>query len=61
MIGSNPMSRLSRTLLLVACLLGAALPRAQAQDYAREQRWAEEVVPNVVVGDAVAVFIAGLK
>lgn len=53
MIGSNPMSRLSRTLLLIACLLGAAPMRAQAQDYAREQRWAEEVVPNVVVGDAV--------
>jgi len=47
------MSRVSLALLLIACLLGAALPRAQAQDYAREQRWAEEVVPNVVVGDAV--------
>jgi pimeloyl-ACP methyl ester carboxylesterase len=53
MIGSNPMSRLSRTLLLIVILLGAALPRAQAQDYAREKRWAEEVVPNLVVGDAV--------
>ena len=26
---------------------------AQAQDYAREKRWADEVVPNIVVGDAV--------
>ena len=26
---------------------------AQAQDYAREKRWADEVVPDVVVGDAV--------
>lgn len=26
---------------------------ARAQDYAREKRWADEVVPNVVVGDAV--------
>jgi pimeloyl-ACP methyl ester carboxylesterase len=37
--------------VVVALLLVAA--RAQAQDYAREKRWADEVVPNVVVGDAV--------
>jgi alpha/beta superfamily hydrolase len=30
----------------------AALP-AMAQDYAREKRWADEVVPSLVVGDAV--------
>ncbi len=30
----------------------AALP-AWGQDYAREKRWADEVVPNLVVGDAV--------
>ena len=30
----------------------AALPAA-AQDYAREKRWADEVVPGLVVGDAV--------
>ncbi|HMA88048.1 MAG TPA: DUF3530 family protein [Burkholderiales bacterium] len=39
---------------LIAFLATAfAAASAQAQDYAREQRWAEEVVPNVVVGDAV--------
>ena len=38
-----------RLLLLV---LMAALPAA-AQDYAREKRWADEVVPALVVGDAV--------
>ena len=30
-----------------------AASSARAQDYAREKRWADEVVPNVVVGDAV--------
>jgi alpha/beta superfamily hydrolase len=35
-----------------ALLLAAALPAA-AQDYQREERWAAEIVPNVVVGDAV--------
>ena len=39
---------------LIAFLAAAfAAASAQAQDYAREHRWAEEVVPNVVVGDAV--------
>ena len=33
-------------------LLAAALPAA-AQDYEREKRWAAEIVPNLVVGDAV--------
>lgn len=33
-------------------MLMAALPAA-AQDYAREKRWADEVVPGLVVGDAV--------
>lgn len=32
--------------------MAAALP-APAQDYAREKRWADEVVPALVVGDAV--------
>ena len=38
--------------LAAALLLAAALP-ASAQDYEREKRWAAEIVPNVVVGDAV--------
>lgn len=38
--------------LLAAFALLLALPAA-AQDYAREKRWADEVVPNLVVGDAV--------
>ena len=37
---------------LAALLLAAALPVA-AQDYEREKRWAAQVVPSVVVGDAV--------
>ena len=31
---------------------------APAQDYAREQRWADEVVPGLVVGDAVRIRAA---
>jgi alpha/beta superfamily hydrolase len=34
-------------------LLAAAVPAA-AQDYEREKRWASEIVPNLVVGEAVA-------
>jgi pimeloyl-ACP methyl ester carboxylesterase len=37
--------------LVAAALLGAALA-ATAADYAREERWAQEVVPALVVGDA---------
>jgi pimeloyl-ACP methyl ester carboxylesterase len=44
------MSRIFGIAVLV-CLLAA--PAARAQDYAREKRWADEVVPNLVVGDAV--------
>jgi len=38
-------------LLLMALLLTAA--NVQAADYVREQKWADEVVPGVVVGDPV--------
>lgn len=37
----------------LAWLLAVAALPALAQDYAREQRWANEVVPGLVVGDAV--------
>ncbi len=39
-------------LVLMATMAVASLPVA-AQDYAREKRWADEVVPGLVVGDAV--------
>ena len=39
--------------VVALAVLVSALVTAHAQDYAREQRWAEEVVPNLVVGDAV--------
>jgi hypothetical protein len=38
-------------LLLAAAIAGAA--HAQTSDVAREKRWAEQVVPGLVVGDAV--------
>ena len=37
----------------LAMLLAAMLLPAQAQDYEREKRWSDEVVPGLVVGDAV--------
>ena len=42
---------------LLVVLLAFALPAA-AQDYEREKRWAAEVVPNLVVGDAVQISAA---
>ena len=42
---------IARLFLVIAM---TAFPAAsQAQDYAREKRWADEVVPGLVVGDAV--------
>lgn len=40
-------------ILLTGLILLLAASSARAQDYAREKRWADEVVPNIVVGDAV--------
>lgn len=37
----------------LALLLAIVVLPAAAQDYARERRWADEVVPTLVVGDAV--------
>jgi Protein of unknown function (DUF3530) len=44
---------MNRFLGIAVLVLLLAAPGARAQDYAREKRWADEVVPNVVVGDAV--------
>jgi pimeloyl-ACP methyl ester carboxylesterase len=43
---------------LAALFLACAVSCAQAQDYGREQRWAAEVVPSVVVGDAVKLTLS---
>lgn len=40
-------------LCVFAALCGLAVPPAPAQDFEREARWRAEVVPNLVVGDAV--------
>ena len=47
----NILSRFALTGLLV-------MATAQAQDYEREKRWADEVAPGVVVGDAVRIKAA---
>lgn len=44
-------SRMNVRSLLIAALFVFVTP-AGAQDYAREKRWADEIVPAVVVGDA---------
>ena len=45
-----------RSLLLV--ILGLFMLGASASDYEREKRWADEVVPSLVVGDAVYIKAA---
>jgi hypothetical protein len=51
-----------RNFFLLSCLLAAAVAHAQsgiardgnkAPDYAREKRWADEITPALVVGDAI--------
>lgn len=37
--------------VLIVCMLG--LGQAGAQDYAREKRWSDQIVPGLVVGEAV--------
>jgi len=48
--------RLALAVVLLLCAGGAA---AQNADYAREQRWADEVVPQLVVGEAVRLEALG--
>lgn len=45
----------SLALILCAAVLGGAPGLASAQDYEREKRWAAEVTPALVVGDAVQI------
>lgn len=51
------MTRLKARRLLAALLLAPALCLAQA-DYAREDRWAEEITPGIVTGDPVRLELA---
>lgn len=52
--------RFARMFAAVAALAATAV-HAQHADYARERRWADEVVPAVVVGDAVWLEAAGRR
>ena len=56
MILTNP-ARFARSMLLAMCCILASMT-VLAQDYAREQRWADEIVPGLVVGDAVRIKAA---
>jgi hypothetical protein len=40
-------------LMLLAALCAPALAQQQPSDYAREKRWADEIVPAIVVGEPV--------
>ncbi len=55
----NAMLRALFTLTIFIGLQG--LGSAHAQDYEREKRWADEVVPGLVVGDAVQIDAASGK
>ena len=46
------------TLLTLGLAVALGATAAHAQDYEREKRWADEVVPGVVVGDAVRIKAA---
>jgi hypothetical protein len=48
-----------RCALIIWLMWAAALAAAATPDYAREARWAQEVVPQIVVGDAVWLTIPG--
>jgi alpha/beta superfamily hydrolase len=49
---------LPSTLMWLISLAAFATPFAHAQDYEREQRWADEIVPDLVVGEAVSIEAA---
>ena len=53
----NPLSSRFRTglFVLIAAWCVATSHRVHAQDYEREKRWADEVIPGLVVGDAVRI------
>ncbi len=48
-------------IFLVAVLGLVASPHLYAQDYAREQRWADEITPALVVGDPVQILAGSGK
>jgi pimeloyl-ACP methyl ester carboxylesterase len=48
-VGRGPTAR--RLLGAAALLLAVQMAGAREPDYAREQRWADEIVPTIIVGD----------
>jgi hypothetical protein len=54
---SLPLRRLAVAALAASCVCGNAV--SQATDAAREKRWADQIVPGLVVGDAVYLESAG--
>src|SRR5690606_23171381 len=58
-----PRSRVTghRSRLLLMALLLFAQPAWPQADYAREQRWAQEITPALLVGDPIRLEAAGRK
>ena len=52
---STSAARSTRTVWCAALCALSLLAPALAQDYAREKRWADEIVPALVIGDAVQI------
>ena len=50
-----------KRILVAAMLLGVAACATITPDYAREKRWADEVVPGLVVGEAVGIETASRR
>ncbi len=46
---------------LCASVVGCSAPALAQADYAREQRWADEIVPGIVVGDPVTLEASGRR
>jgi len=49
----NTFRHKAKMILLAASMISMTFQAAAAPDYAREQRWSEEVIPGLIVGDPI--------
>ena len=47
--------------ILISLILLMSAPAFAAPDYAREKKWADEITPGIVVGDALYLEASGHK
>ena len=50
-----------KRMFVAVVLMGASACATIAPDYGREQRWADEIVPGLVVGNAVSIETASKR